>query len=207
MGKDWIKKHKSDKYYKQAQKEGIRSRAAFKIRQIQLKFNILNNAKLILDLCCAPGSWIEEIQQEFNEISIIGVDLVTITPLKGVLFIQGDIQEDSLISKLEEHLINGVDVVLSDCAPKFTGSKETDIARQLFLIQRVFKISSRFLKEGGNLVCKLFDGNYIQKLRSQLKQKFDNIYFFKPQASRKKSPELYFIGKIYKKGDLAINFS
>ena len=206
MRKDWIKKQKNDAYYKRAQKEGVRSRAAFKIRQIQSKFMIFNNAKRVLDLCCAPGSWIEEVRREFDNISVFGVDMAKINPIEGVIFIQGDILADSLMPQLTEHLSEGVDVVLSDCAPKFTGSKETDNARQIFLIQRVFKIASSFLNEGGNLVCKLFDGNYIPNLRSYLKQNFEKIYLFKPEASRKRSPELYLIGKSYNKSELNFSF-
>ena len=132
--------------------------------------------------------------------------MAKINPIEGVIFIQGDILEDSLMPQLTEHLSEGADVVLSDCAPKFTGSKETDMARQIFLIQRVFKIASSFLNEGGNLVCKLFDGNYIPNLRPHLKQNFEKIYLFKPEASRKRSPELYFIGKNYNKSELNFSF-
>ncbi|NVM52188.1 MAG: RlmE family RNA methyltransferase [Candidatus Helarchaeota archaeon] len=199
MGKDWIKKHKKEKFYKQAQEEGMRSRAAYKLRQIQKKFQILNNANQILDLCCAPGSWVEEIKQQSNEISIVGVDIVKMSPIEGVIFVQGDIRDESIINKLEKNLVKDVDVILGDCAPKFTGSKETDYARQNFLVERVLLITSHFLKKRGHLVCKLFDGDHTKKLREQLSQKFEKIHLFKPEASRKTSPEVYIVGKYYKK--------
>lgn len=199
MGKDWIKKHKQEKYYRQSQKEGMRSRAVYKIRQIQGKFKVFNDAKLVLDLCCAPGSWIEEIKKEFDKVSVVGVDIVKISPIEGVTFIQGDIRDDSIIDALSKNLLRDVDVVISDCAPKFTGSKETDHARQIFLVERVIHIAYQFLEERGHLVCKLFDGEHTTKFRNQLKKDFEEVFLFKPEASRKKSPELYLIGKFYKK--------
>ena len=199
MGKGWIKKQKNEKFYRQAQKEGMRSRAAFKLRQIQAKFKIFNNAKLVLDLCCSPGSWIQEIQREFTDISIIGVDLVKMKPFDNVTFIQGDIRSENLISQLETEISGKVDTIISDCAPKITGVKETDSARQIFLIQRVLELVAHFLKKEGHFVCKLFDGDYTTRIRDQLKQYFEKVSLFKPEASRKKSPELYIVGKTYKK--------
>ncbi len=200
MGKDWIKKQKKDKYYIQAQKEGMRSRAAYKLRQIQTKFKILNGANLILDLCCAPGSWIEEVKRQFgDDISIVGVDLANIAPIKQVDFIKGDITDSTIITKLKESLPTEVDVILSDCSPKITGHRETDYARLLFLTEKILQLAFLFLRKGGHLVLKLFDGPSTKKIRDHLKLNFEYVALFKPEASRKKSPELYLIGKTYKK--------
>ncbi|MFX1295700.1 MAG: SAM-dependent methyltransferase [Promethearchaeota archaeon] len=197
---NWIKKQKKEKFYKQAHKEGMRSRAAFKLRQIQAKYKVFSKSNLILDLCCAPGSWIQELKQQFGDnISIIGVDLVEMKPVEGVKFIQGDIRDRDLINKLNMVLLKNVDAVISDCAPKLTGSKTTDYARQIFLVERVLQIISHTLKKKGHMVCKLFDGDYTPILRTKLKQNFETVYLFKPEASRKKSPEIYLIGKFYKK--------
>ncbi len=206
MGKEWLKKQKKEKFYQQAKKEGIRSRAAYKLKHIQAKYRILNGAKLILDLGCAPGGWIQEIKREFASISIVGIDLVEMQPIEDVIFIQGDIQDDSIFKILEEKLSREVDTLISDCAPKITGMKETDYARQIFLVERVLKIADRFLIKGGHFVCKLFDGIHTTKIRDQLKQNFEEIDLFKPEASRKKSAELYLIGKNYKKTNLILDF-
>ncbi|HUX99430.1 MAG TPA: RlmE family RNA methyltransferase [Candidatus Deferrimicrobium sp.] len=201
MGTDWIKKHKKEKYYKEAQKEGLRSRAAYKIKQIDEKFNLFSTAKLILDLCCAPGGWIQEIKHEFKdrEVSIVGIDLVNMKPIKDVIFIQGDITDESILNKLDETLLDKPDIVISDCAPKVTGNKEIDYARQIFLVERVLNITFHVLKKEGHLVCKLFDGKDTPKIRDQLKEKFGRVNLYKPPASRKKSAEIYLIGKYYKK--------
>ncbi len=201
MGRDWIKKQKEEKFYKEAQKEGKRSRAAFKLRNIQIKFNILTDAKTVLDLCCAPGSWIQEIKQISTKISIIGIDIEKIQPINDLTFIQGDITDQTTISKLEEQVKQKIDVILSDCAPKITGMKETDYARHLFLVDGVMKIAHQFLKQGGHLVCKLFDGPETPRIRNKLKVFFESINLFKPDASRKASSELYLIGKFYKKAN------
>ncbi|MHA1264475.1 MAG: SAM-dependent methyltransferase [Candidatus Helarchaeota archaeon] len=207
MGPNWIKKHKEEKYYKLAQKEGLRSRAAFKLRQINSKFHIIKEKDLILDLCCAPGGWIEEIKLQYGDVMIVGVDLVKMAPVEEVSFIQEDIREDRILDKLESMLPRKVNVVLSDCAPKMTGTKELDKARQLHLIERIFLITSRFLRRGGHLVCKLFDGGDLPTLRNQLKLNFDKIFFFKPRASRKQSAELYLIGKYFTTRMIKLKFN
>jgi len=205
MGNNWIKKQKREKFYKQAHKEGLRSRAAYKLRQIQAKYRILNDAKLVLDLCCAPGSWIQEIKRNYEDVAILGIDLVKIKPIEGTLFIQGDIRDENFIKNLGETLKRDVDVIISDCAPKITGIKETDYSRQLFLVESVLKIASFYLMKGGHLVCKLFDGDYTPKIRSQLELSFEKVDLFKPEASKKKSAELYLIGRNYNKTILTLN--
>lgn len=201
MPGDWIKKQKKDKFYKKAKEDGFRARAAYKIRQIQTKFKIISKGNFILDLGCAPGSWIQEIKREFQEVSITGVDIVKMQSIEGVNFILGDIGDDQTIETLAKVLPQEVDVVLSDCAPKLSGSKETDYARHIFLVERVLQIMKRFLKQNGHLVCKLFDGEYTTKIREDLKQNFREVWLFKPESSRKESAELYLIGKYYKRMD------
>ena len=198
MPRDWIKRQKKEKFYQQAKEEGFRARAAYKIRQIQTRFRIISKGDFLLDLGCAPGSWIQEIKREFDEISIIGVDIVKMKPIEGVCFIQGDIGEDVTIENLAKVLSQEVDVVISDCAPKLSGSKETDYARHIFLVERVLQIMKRFLKQKGHLVCKLFDGDDTNKIRNDLKQAFEEVWLFKPESSRKESAELYLVGKNYK---------
>lgn len=201
MPRDWIKRQKQEKFYQKAKEEGFRARAAYKIRQIQTKFSVISRGDFILDLGCAPGSWIQEIKREFGDASITGVDIVKMKPIEGVCFVQGDIGEDITIENLAKVIPPEVDVVLSDCAPKLSGSKETDYARHIFLVERVLQIVKRFLKQKGHLVCKLFDGEYTNKIRTDLKQNFQEVWLFKPESSRKESAELYLIGKYYKRSD------
>jgi 23S rRNA (uridine2552-2'-O)-methyltransferase len=201
MPREWIRRQKKDKFYQKAKEEGFRARAAYKIRQIQTKFKVISQGNSILDIGCAPGSWIQEIKREFKEVSITGVDLVKMRPIEGVIFVKGDIGEDTIIDNLAKVLPQEMDVILSDCAPKLSGSKETDYARHIFLVERVLQIMKRFLKQNGHLVCKLFDGEDTNKIRTELKQTFKEIWLFKPESSRKESAELYLIGKYYKRSD------
>jgi len=193
------KKHKDETFYKKAQQEGLRSRAAFKLRQIQAKYKLFDTASHVLDLCCSPGSWIQAIKLKFPEISIIGVDLIKMRPIQNVIFIQGDIREDALIQKIERAAPSKFDVILSDCAHKFIGARATDYARHLFLVERVVTITNQLLKSNGHLICKLFNSDQIKTIRNKMKLIFKQVFLFKPEASLKKSPELYLVCKFFKK--------
>jgi 23S rRNA (uridine2552-2'-O)-methyltransferase len=171
------------------------------LRQIDDKFNILSDAKLILDLCCSPGSWIQEVVNKFPATSIVGVDLAKMEPIGTVKFIQGDISDETLIAELECYISSRLDLVLSDCAPKLTGVKDTDYARHIFLVEKVIEITKKFLKRDGHLVCKLFDGDQTQKIRHTLKAMFSQVSLHKPKASHKKSSELYLVAKFFKGSD------
>ena len=197
MPKEWIKSQKRDKYYKESKKAGFRSRAAFKLIQINKKFRILRQGFKVLDLCSAPGSWIQVVQSSIETPEIVAVDIVRMKDLPGVTFLQGDITQEGLLEKLKRLTIK-FDVVLSDCAPKTTGIRSLDQARQAELVNSVIKIAASVLKPKGNLVAKIFEGSEIKEIKQKLKKYFSKIYFYKPEASRKHSMETYVIAKGFK---------
>ncbi|MCD6484486.1 MAG: RlmE family RNA methyltransferase [Candidatus Odinarchaeota archaeon] len=194
MPKEWIKSQKKDKYYRESKKAGFKSRAAFKLIQINKKFRILKQGYKVLDLCSAPGSWIQVVQASIENPEIIAVDIVRMKDLPDVTFIQGDITQEEILEKLKKLGIK-FDVVLSDCAPKTTGIRSLDQARQAELVNSVIKIATTVLRPKGNLVAKIFEGNEIKEIKQELKKYFSKIYFYKPEASRKHSMETYVIAK------------
>ncbi|MGQ4834067.1 MAG: RlmE family RNA methyltransferase [Candidatus Asgardarchaeia archaeon] len=200
MGKKWITNHIRDRYYRAAKKSGYRSRAAYKLLQIQKRFKILRPGSVVLDLCCSPGSWLQVIRRFVGERGIVvGVDLVKVPKLNGVLFIQADIYDSDIVKKIVQ-LSNRekFDVVLSDCSPKLSGVKDLDNFRQIALAERSLEIALSLLKKNGTFVTKVFQGQEFEKYSKKVKDSFLKVFFFKPFASRQKSPEMYIIAKILK---------
>ena len=171
MPKEWIKSQKKDKYYRESKKAGFKSRAAFKLIQINKKFRILKQGYKVLDLCSAPGSWIQVVQSSIENPEIVAVDIVRMKDLPDVTFIQGDITQEEILEKLKKLGIK-FDVVLSDCAPKTTGIRSLDQARQAELVNSVIKIATTVLRPKGNLVAKIFEGNEIKEIKQELKKYF-----------------------------------
>ena len=197
MGKRWIKDHVRDTYYKSAKKEGYRSRAAYKLIQIQKKFKILRPGISVLDLCCAPGSWLQVIRRFVGPSGfIVGVDIEKMPKLKDITFIQADIFSDDIIEKVVN--ISGkknFDAVLSDCSPKLSGIKDLDNFRQISLAERSLEIAQALLNTHGVFVSKLFQGAEFKKYTQRVKEIFQKVFFYKPPASRQQSPEIYIVAK------------
>ena len=194
MGKDWLKKRRRDFYYRKAKLEGLRSRAAYKLEQLDKKFKIFKGVKKVLDLCCAPGGWLQySLSRIGNDGLIIGVDLVEIAPLPNVYFIRGDITREETLEKIVKVANGKIDLVLSDCSPNVSGIWELDHARQIYLAETSLKIARKVLRKGGKFVVKVFQGdlfnNYLDKVRAFFKM----VKVTKPEASRKESAEMYII--------------
>jgi len=194
LGKDWLKKRRRDFYYRKAKLEGLRSRAAYKLEQLDKKFKIFKGVKKVLDLCCAPGGWLQYSLSRIGEDGlIIGVDLVEIAPLPNVYFIQGDITREETLEKIVKVANGKIDLVLSDCSPNVSGIWELDHARQIYLAETSLKIARKVLRKGGKFVVKVFQGdlfnNYLDKVRAFFKM----VKVTKPEASRKESAEMYII--------------
>ena len=194
MGKDWLKKRRRDFYYRKAKLEGLRSRAAYKLEQLDKKFKIFKGVKKVLDLCCAPGGWLQySLSRIGNDGLIIGVDLVEIAPLPNVYFIRGDITREETLEKIVKVANGKIDLVLSDCSPNVSGIWELDHARQIYLAETSLKIARKVLRKGGKFVVKVFQGdlfnNYLDKVRAFFKM----VKVTKPEASRKESAEMYVI--------------
>lgn len=191
-------------YYREAQREGYRSRASYKLVQIEEKFSVFKQGDLVLDLGAAPGGWSQiAVKYIGSRGRVYAIDLEYIEPLDYVITIQGDITDPKLIERLNTIIGEPVDIVISDLSPKVSGNWSTDHARQIFLSERALKLSvSGMLKKGGKFVCKLFQGDLFEDFIDILKKLFAVVYLYKPKASRKASAEIYVIAKGLKKGPL-----
>lgn len=201
----WYQEKKREHYYRQAKKDGYRARSAFKLKQIQKKFDILKDGDVVVDLGAAPGGW-SQVAKELTGDSgtIVGIDLLPINPLKDVSFLKGDITEDSSIEKIKDIVGSSkVDVVISDISPNISGNYSVDQARSIFLCQQAFKTVQILLKEGGTFVCKVFEGEDLKDFVDVVKKEFRTVKHFSPPASRKSSSEIYIIAK-YKKKSIVI---
>jgi 23S rRNA (uridine2552-2'-O)-methyltransferase len=193
----WYIEKKREHFYKEAKRVGYRARSAFKLQQIQKKFNLLSMGDVILDLGAAPGGW-SQVAQELvgGQGAVIGIDLLSIKPLEHVSLIQGDITEHETVKKIK-HLLNGseVDVVLSDMSPDISGNYSVDQARSIWLCEKALEIVETFLKPGGHFVCKIFEGEDTKEFIEKVKRRFYIVRRFSPRASRKSSSETYLIAQ------------
>jgi 23S rRNA (uridine2552-2'-O)-methyltransferase len=201
MTKQWLKMHKHDSYYKQAKAQGYRSRAAYKLQQINNKFKLIRRGNVVLDLGAAPGGWLQVASELVGGNGrVIGVDLNSIKEIPNVILLVGDITDPKLIDSIRAHLTEGcVDVVLSDAAPNISGNYSIDQARSVFLAEAALNLAKQLLSPNGNFVVKVFEGEDFQEFFNQLKTLFRQSKKFSPQASRARSSEIYAIGLGFKK--------
>ena len=193
----WLQRQLNDPYVKQSKAEGRRSRAAYKLIQIDEKFKILKPNQIILDLGAAPGSWSEVIVGISNT-KVIAIDKLDMDPMSGVKVLKLDLSTEEAFNKIKEYLNKKVDVVLSDMASDTTGHKSTDHIRTQELAELAADYAINFLKKGGSFCSKVFQGGTHQALLELLKKNFETVKHFKPEASRKESPENYVIAKGFK---------
>ena len=196
----WYSEKKKEHFYKEAKRVGYRARSAFKLLQIQKRFNVLKHGDTVIDLGAAPGGWSQVAKEIVGEKGVvIGIDLSPIQPIKGVTFLQGDITKESslqdLIFSMEE---KKADAILSDMSPNISGNYSIDHARSIFLCEQAFITASTFLKSGGNFLCKVFDGEELPRFMNDIKNSFVTVKKFNPPASRKSSSEIYIIAKSFK---------
>lgn len=192
----WIHEHINDHYVKSATNEGYRSRAAYKLLEIDQKYDLFKNVKRTVDLGCAPGSWSQVIRRKISPGGIIvGVDLLEIEPIHGLTFIQGDFTTDEVLAKLVNAIGDKmVDLVVSDMAPNLSGVRGVDQARGAYLIELVLDFAKNYLVTGGKCVIKIFHGGEFSNLQTQMRELFTQVVVFKPSASRSKSSETYLLG-------------
>ena len=193
----WLQRQLNDPYVKQSKAEGRRSRAAYKLIQIDEKFKILKPNQTVLDLGAAPGSWSEVIASISNT-KVIAIDKLDMDPMSGVKVLKLDLSTEEAFNEIKEYLNKKVDVVLSDMASDTTGHKSTDHIRTQELAELAADYAINFLKKGGSFCSKVFQGGTHQALLELLKKNFESVKHFKPEASRKESPENYVIAKSFK---------
>ncbi len=203
MTKQWIRTHKHDPYYKQAKVQGYRSRAAFKLKQINNKFKVIRRGNLVLDLGAAPGGWSQVASELVGESGkVIGIDLENIKKLSdthNVIFLKGDITSKKVADLIIDHLNDDrVDVVISDAAPNISGNYSIDQAKSIFLAEAALKLGEKLIKADGNLIIKVFEGEDFLEFYNRLKMRFRSVKKFSPEASRTRSSEIYVICKGFK---------
>lgn len=193
----WLKRQLNDPYVDQAQKLGYRSRAAFKLLEIDEKIHILKRGARVVDLGAAPGGWCQ-VAEEKGCKPIIAIDLLAVDDLPGVDFIQMDFMDDSAPQKLKDMLGGPADIVLSDMAPNTIGHKQTDHLRIMAVVEAAYMFACEVLVPGGAFVAKVFQGGAQNTLISEMNQRFDKVRHIKPPASRKDSSEQYLVATGFK---------
>jgi 23S rRNA (uridine2552-2'-O)-methyltransferase len=198
--RDWLERHFNDDYVRQAQESGYRSRAAFKLLEIQDKDHLISPGQVIVDLGAAPGGW-SQIAQHLtgNDGAVYALDILHMDALPGVAVIQGDFREQAPLDRLMQELDGRmVDLVISDMAPNISGVEAIDQPRAMLLCELALDFAAQTLKPGGNFLVKVFQGEGFDQFRRQMCEKFSSVLTRKPQASRSKSREVYLLGRKFK---------
>ena len=195
--KAWMQEHVNDHWVQEAQRLGYRSRAAFKLIELDEKDDLLRPGMTVVDLGAAPGSWCQVLRERIGPHGrIIALDVLPMEPMPGVTFLQGDFREDSVLEALENHLSSRkVDLVVSDMAPNLSGVASADQARAVHLGELALEFAVKWLQPGGDLVVKAFQGAGFMEFRREMERHFDALHARKPKSSRDRSPEVYLVGK------------
>jgi 23S rRNA (uridine2552-2'-O)-methyltransferase len=194
--KAWMQEHVNDPYVQRAKSEGYRSRAAFKLMEIDDRDRLLRPGMVVVDLGAAPGSWSQVALRRVGSAGrVFALDLLPVEPLPGLEFIQGDFQDDEVLEMLETRVGGlGVDVVLSDIAPNMSGIDTVDQARSIYLGELALDFAARHLKPGGSFLVKVFQGEGFMQYRGEIQKHFAALQVRKPKASRDRSAEVYLLG-------------
>lgn len=197
---EWARRHINDPYVKKATSQGYRSRAVYKFQQVDEQDNLLRPGMVVVDLGSAPGGWSQYIARKYAEtITIIAVDLLPMEPIPHVHFIQGDFQDEEVLKELDNILAGRpIDLVISDMAPNITGVRSVDEAQYESLLDSVLYFCDQRLKPGCHLLVKLFEGSAAHYFRREVKPRFKSGVVRKPDASRPKSREFYFLARSFK---------
>ena len=185
---------KKDHYRKLAHEQGFRSRAAYKLKEINKSYRIIGPGSYVLDLGCAPGGWSQVAQKiSGNQGKVLGIDTSFVEEISNVKIIQGNIEESSIVDEIMEYFGKKADSVICDLSPQVSGNWSVDHATQISLNYSAVKIMEKVLEKKGNALFKIFDGEYSSEFYEFLKKKFIKTKLTKPKASRKPSSELYCI--------------
>ena len=185
----------NDAYYKRAKQEGYRSRAAYKLIELQQRFHLIKAGDFVVDLGAAPGGWLQVAANYVGTTGkVIGVDLQPIDPFRArsITLLQGDITDSGIQQQIKEILGGPADCILSDLAPRLSGIRDADTARCLELNQTALKVAFQLLRPGGTLLVKSFVNQELQALTSELKRYFSSVQRTRPEATRQASSEVYF---------------
>ncbi|WLH36430.1 23S rRNA (uridine(2552)-2'-O)-methyltransferase RlmE [Pseudomonas sp. FP2196] len=196
----WLKRHVNDPYVKQAQKDGYRSRASYKLLEIQEKYKLIRPGMSVVDLGAAPGGWSQVTSRLIGgQGRLIASDILEMDSIPDVTFIQGDFTEDEVLTRILDAVGNSqVDLVISDMAPNMSGTPEVDMPKAMFLCELALDLAERILKPGGNFVIKIFQGEGFDVYLKDARKKFDKIQMIKPDSSRGSSREQYMLAWGYR---------
>ena len=198
-GGSWRERQEKDPYVQQARRDGWRSRAVYKLEQINDKDRLLKPDMVCVDLGSAPGSWSQYVTEKLKgRARIIAVDLLPMDSLPDVDFVQGDFTDDDIFEQLLKLVgEDGADLVMSDMAPNISGNKAVDQPRSMYLVELALDMARRVLKPGGNFVCKVFQGEGFDQFVVDARNSFKRVKVMKPKASRPGSREVYLVARDY----------
>ena len=194
----WLERQLNDPYVKRAKAEGYRSRAAYKLIELDERFNFLKGASRVIDLGIAPGGWSQVVRQKAPGAAVVGIDLLPTDPLEGVEILQMDFMDEAAPDKLREALGGPADLVLSDMAANTVGHPQTDHLRTMGLVEAGLEFAGEVLRPGGAYIAKVLAGGADNQLVAELKRRFATVKHAKPPASRKGSSEWYVVAQGFK---------
>jgi 23S rRNA (uridine2552-2'-O)-methyltransferase len=196
-GGSWRDRQERDIYVQMARRDGWRSRAVYKLEQIDKKERFLRPDMVCVDVGSAPGSWSQYVTKKLKgRARIVAVDILPMDSLPDVEFIQGDFQDEQVFEQMLQAIgDDGVDLVMSDIAPNITGTRVVDQPRSMYLVELALDLARRVLKPGGNFVCKVFQGEGIDEFVIDTRKSFKRVKVMKPKASRAGSREVYLVAR------------
>jgi 23S rRNA (uridine2552-2'-O)-methyltransferase len=198
--RQWLDRHFTDEYVKRAQRDGYRSRAVYKLLEIQEKDRLLKPGQVVVDLGAAPGGWSQVARELVGPAGlVIALDILPMEPVSGVTFLQGDFRQEGLPERLRETLGGrAVDLVISDMAPNITGMAAVDQPRAMYLCELALDFVRESLKSGGDFLVKVFQGEGFDQYMQEIRRSFTRVAVRKPQASRSHSREVYIVARNFK---------
>lgn len=200
MSKNWLQARRRDFYYRKAKQLDYRSRASFKLIQIDDRFHIFREGSIVVDLGAAPGGWLQVAAERVGGGRVVGVDLQPIAPVEGEMVetVRGDIRKQETVDKVLYMIGGNADVILSDMSPNISGQYSMDHARSIELCEHAFEFAKKTLVPGGTMVLKVFEGDMMNEFLKGVKARFENVRMFGPKASRSSSSEIYIVAMGFK---------
>ena len=196
----WLKEHFSDTYVKKAHQMGLRSRAYFKLEELDQQEHLFRKGMTVVDLGAAPGGWSQYLSKQYSgEMTIFALDILPMKDLNGVHFICGDFTEDDVLGELNHQTLDHpIDVLISDMAPNWSGCKHIDMPKSMFLAELAADFALKRLKPGGSFLVKIFQGEGFDNYLKYVRTHFEKVRTLKPDASRDRSREIYLLAKGFK---------
>ena len=194
----WLERQLNDPYVKRAKAEGYRSRAAYKLIELDERFGLLKGVRRVVDLGIAPGGWTQVVRHQVPEAQVVGIDLLPTEPIDGVTILEMDFMDEEAPARLREALGGEADLVLSDMAANTVGHPQTDHLRTMGLVEAGLEFATEILRPGGAFVAKVLAGGADNNLVAELKRRFSAVKHAKPPASRKGSSEWYVVAQGFK---------